>query len=44
MAKSHKLTTIAVSPQVKEAIAKIGTAGMSYNDVLANLLKVEGAE
>lgn len=35
------LTTIAVSPEVKQALGTLGYAGQSYNEVLKRLLKIE---
>ena len=44
MTSNAILQTIAVSPEVKRALAAKGSAGMSYNDVLKQLLKIQSVE
>ena len=38
---TDKFTTIAVSQEVKNAIARRGITGMSYNDTLKEILGLE---
>jgi hypothetical protein len=42
MQHSRKLTTIAIDQENKKALSKLGTAGMSYNDVIT--LLIEGSK
>lgn len=38
------LTTIAIDRENKEALSKLGHAGMSYNDVLSAILKKQAPQ